>query len=462
MLKHKTFFLLLLFIVWTDLYCQDETWVNFRGYVETIGLGQWRYDIPDDPVSRADEWPLSDEIYQGLSFRANQFLKIDSDVGTSFTISINEFLISGLASTRFENDFWAWYLDLVTSGAAPVLSSSPSPNALFYSKVGSYVLAVELERFVVNHQADSWCISLGLQRMSRGYNHAFSPFDFLNPQSPGIEKAKPKGILASRFIWDFSPLDSVEVYWITPEDPLEKSIWGSVTGFISSHFLGDIVDLQLQYNLLFPEVDPNLELDGESLVSQEYEHLAGAAFKVDIGCGIFGEFVFQINPNTDIEVLFESVNAAVGVDYTFGVGEGLYILFEYFYQGTGQLSSNKSLNELYSSNEWYLQERRFRSLNSGYEIAQYNYNHYGFLMTELKTASEWNPYMTVLVGFDTYSAQFSAGVNSWLNSNAHFSAELLVPFDSQWWDMEDGVFGEFGPINQGYKGSLQLNFKYVF
>ena len=73
------------------------------------------------------------------------------------------------------------------------------------------------------------------------------------------------------------------------------------------------------------------------------ENKAGIDFKIDLGIGIWGEFVLKHN-HPENYVLPEWENyLTLGMDYTFGIGNGLNMVAEYFrFEGTTGISEQKT------------------------------------------------------------------------------------------------------------------------
>lgn len=364
-------------------YLFSETGYKFRGFVESTGRLNLSLDNTD-PNS------INREFNQGFFTLSNQYIKIKPESGMTIVASINQTILSGVSTEEYER----------------IQDSSPG----FYNVYDYYILGLDIERLYFNYRINRVKVALGLQRLSRGFNFAFTPFDFLGNE----------GKLSLVTEYETTDFSSLALYFIPSEDPMEKEIWSSTSGILYKLY-GGFVDFQAQYNLFFPKV-----YDGD------FNHLLGVAFKGDFIVGLSSEITYRLNE--------ECLDLSIGLDYTFYFDKELHIMCEYFFNGAG----------LSSGSDWQLGSTEL-----------YLFRHYFYGSLDLTVTDDLNMKLSGIYSPETLSGIGMYECNVRVSDSSTFTCEINVPMDKNAWDIDDidiKDIGEYGPLRVG--DELELSFIY--
>ena len=390
----------ILLLVTINLF--SETKYKFRGFVESTGLGSISLDHVRDPEL------IERKLNQGFTILSNQYIKIVPESGMSIVASINQTVLSGLGSEDYENTLDSGY-------------------SMLYGVNDSYILGIDIERLFFSYRVDRFKTSFGIQRLSRGFNFAFTPFDFININNVIISNS-PQGKLSLVTEYETSDFSNLALYFIPSEDPRSKEIWSSTTGLLFKQY-GGFVDFQAQYNLFFPET-----------YDKDYNHLFGIAFKGDFIVGLSFEVTYALN-GVNLELDDTFIDFSVGVDYTFDFSKDLLVRFEYYYNGSG----------LDSDNDW--------NLTIG-ELYPFKHNFYGSLKQTI--TADLSLDLSAMISPETASVLGILGVSYTVSDSSSLFFLANVPMDKTSWELDDvekDDIGEYGPIRLGYELMISLSYK---
>ncbi len=380
----------------------SETKYKFRGYVESTGLGNISLDHVRDPE------PIKRELNQGFTILSNQYIKIVPESGMSIVASINQTVLSGIGSTDYEN-------------------SQSSEYSMLYEVDDSYILGLDIERLFFSYRVDRLKTSFGIQRLSRGFTFAFTPFDFINTNSVTTSNS-PQGKLSLVTEYETSDFSNLALYFIPSEDPMQKEIWSSTTGLLFKQY-GGFVDFQAQYNLLFPEV-----------YNKDYKHLFGIAFKGDLIVGIASEITYTLDGG-DLELDEDCLDVSIGIDYTFDLEKELKVSFEYYFNGSG-LESDKNW-DLITGGEYPFKHNLYCSLNQ-------------------TITDDLSIDLSAIISPITESGIGMLNISYTVSDSSSLSFSANVPMDKTAWDINDVEMddvGEFGPLRLGNELQISLSYK---
>lgn len=355
--------LLILLLLSINLY--SETKVKFRGYVESSGL----CEVSND-----------DEVYQGYTILSNQYAKIIPEKGMNIIASVNQTFLSGLASDEY---------------------------SAIYGVKDSYILGFDIERLFFSYRVNRFKTSFGVQRLSRGFNFAFTPFDFINKNSVTTSNS-PQGKLSLVSEIETTDFSNISFYYIPPEDPMEKEITSTIAGVLFKQY-GGIVDFQAQYNYI------------------EDEHLVGLAFKGDLVVGYASEIVYTLDN--------ESFDISMGLDYTFDFEKELAVRFEYYLNSSG----------LESDDNWNV-----------YTTEQYPFKHnlYGSLNQTI--TDDLNIEVSAIVSPITESGIAMMDIDYRVSDSSSLKLKANLPVDNS------SDIGEYAPERLGHEMSIGVSYKIKF
>ena len=376
----------------TTISLFSETKFKFRGYVESTGSGYISLDTTDlNSIKR--------KFNQGFTILSNQYIKIVPESGMAIVASINQTFLSGIDSESYD-------------------------DTLLHALDDSYILGIDIERLFFSYRADRLKTSFGIQRLSRGFNFAFTPFDFINTNNVTTSNL-PQGKLSLITEYETSNFSNLALYFIPSKNPMEKEIWSSTTGILFKQY-GGFVDFQAQYNLLFPEV-----YDGD------YHHLFGIAFKGDFIVGLSSEVTYNLN-GSDPELNEECIDLSVGVDYTFDFEKELLVRAEYYLNGSG----------LDSDNNWDLNLH-----------GQYLFKHYFYGSLAQTVTDDLSISFSGIISPVSDSGLGMFGISYKVSDSSSLSFSANVPMDKTAWDLNDIDIGEYGSVRIGNELQVSLTYK---
>lgn len=383
----------LLFLLLLPLSLYSIPKVKFRGYTESSLLGSISLDLTEpDSIERRGN--------QGLSILSNQYIKLVPEKGISIIGSFNQIFLLGIAIDEYPP---------------------------FYNEDDSYLIGLDIERLYFNLRKGGFKTSFGVQRLSRGFNFAFTPFDFINSNSV-TSSNRPKGKLSLLMELETTPFSNISLYIIPSENPMEREIWSSTVGGLYKHY-GGIIDFQGQYNLIFPEVD-----------SGEYLHLLGLAFKGDHIVGYSLESLYTIS-REDPELEIENLDVSIGIDYTFDLTRELGIRAEYLFNGDG----------LDRDSNW-----------DPFQEDKYPFKHNLWGSLNLEATDELKVEVGGVFSIATTSALAMVKADYRVSDLSSLSLSADIPMDRTGWDRNDiqiDDIGEYGPLRMGNELSIALTYK---
>ncbi|MDR2551630.1 MAG: hypothetical protein LBD31_00470 [Treponema sp.] len=208
----------------------------------------------------------------------------------------------------------------------------------------NYIAALELERLYFRVQGEILQLDAGLLRLPFGYSLAWGPSDFLNPRSPLLPDARPRGVLGASFA--AYPLGDLKLltFASAPRDPLSVEGEGFILGLGGENHW-DKASVQGFYAFETPGGPYPLG-----------RHRGGLSVKADLELGFVAEALYTWNP--EAEESLKGLAAALGFDYSLVDGK-LYLLAEYLYSG----ETSSTAENLRLTNRHYLSASALYSLN---------------------------------------------------------------------------------------------------
>lgn len=339
----------------------------------------------------------------------------------------------------------------------------------------SFIGSFALERMQLAFDWDIIDVNVGVLRISRGFGYMFSPTDLFNPKNPINPGARPEGRLS--LLCNIWPDDSIriQVFAVAPDNPLEKTGWGSKFGIASNLYLGK-TNFEFLYSLLLPEIEYNTDpesLELPSYINNKFTHIAGFSLKADFEIGFFIDAIYRFEQRVfdsneyygkEFKV-YNLLEGAAGIDYTFD--NKIYILLEYMYYGSGMLDTDEEIDKIYensSDTDW--EEippiERKDILNLNLKPLPFLRHNYLFLMTQYPVINILDLGFNLLFGVDDVSCLFTLSVDLHdplrkINMNISGS----YPVDTHLFDSENPP-GEFGPIHLGFHQKYTLTFKFKY
>lgn len=379
-------------------YLNGETKYKFRGFVESKGLGSIVLNSNGDSIER--------EFHQGFSILSNQYIKIIPEDGISIVASINQTILSGVGSDDYSK-------------------SLENDDFSLYGAQDSYIVGLDIERLYFSYRNGSFKTSFGVQRLSRGFNFAFTPFDFINKNNVATSNA-PQGKLSLLGEFETTDFSSLSIYFLPSTKPTEREIWASTTGILIKQYDG-VFDFQAQYNLHFPEYEKG-----------EFEHLLGLAFKGDHIVGYSTETVYKFSDLTeDIDYL----DIALGFDYTFDFKKELGVRVEYMYREGGINSRDKW--DIYSRDQYPFKHNFFCSLNQ-------------YINDDLTLE------LSAVISPLTTSVLPMVNIDYRVSNSSYLTLSVDVPMDSTNWNLNNvnsDNIGEYGPLRVGNELYIAIIYK---
>jgi hypothetical protein len=261
----------------------------------------------------------------------------------------------------------------IAKTAADMAAVSPEPfPATAFAGGENFAAAMELERLYFRLKGEALQLDTGLLRIPLGYSLVWGPTDFLNPRSPLIPDARPRGVLGTSF--SAYPTDTMKIFAFAsaPKNPLNAEGQGYTTG-VGTDKHWDKCSIQGFYAYETPGL------------YQYGRHRGGFSLKADIEVGLTADALYTYDPaaNTGIEGL----SGAAGIDYSFFSGD-LTASAEYLYSGR----KSSTAENLGLTNNHYL------ALTALYRINDYTRLNFSF-MAGLDDVSflpalgaEWEPF----------------------------------------------------------------------
>jgi hypothetical protein len=232
------------------------------------------------------------------------------------------------------------------AGQVAALSPQGPFPASAYVSGENYTAALELERLYFRIRGETLQLDTGLLRIPLGYSLVWGPTDFLNPRSPLLPDARPRGVLGSSF--SAYPTDTLKIlaFAAAPKDPL-ISDGGGYTAGVGAEKHWDKASLQGFYAY---------ETPGEPYTGGR--HRGGLSLKADIELGFVADALYTYD--YEAKTTIDGLAAAAGLDYSFFKGD-LTLLSEYLYSG-----ENSSIAESMG-----LQRRHYIAATAVYRINDY-------------------------------------------------------------------------------------------
>jgi hypothetical protein len=186
----------------------------------------------------------------------------------------------------------------------------------------------------------------------------FNVRDATNSLDPQARPAGKWGIHATFFVQD---MWKIELFGLTPDNPLEKGAWGSKAGAASTLSLGK-TNFDLLASVFLPAVKYASDPASQSLppyTNNDFTEVAGFAVKADVEIGLHIEAVYRIENRALATgnwygkdfMWYRGLEAVLGADHTFA-DLHLYVLGEYQFYGPGHVDCGESLDALYTSPGW--------------------------------------------------------------------------------------------------------------
>lgn len=195
---------------------------------------------------------------------------------------------------------------------------------------------VSLDRSYLRLNFKRWQLIAGKQRIAWGLSLRWSPFDVFNRINLLESTEEKPGINAFRLSLPLSSTNSIEASFI-PQIDLDSSSYGLRSYFnllntgVELYAIRDAISRDVPTGRLYGDIF-GITLKGDLEVGWWFEGayvLEGERRKAEDGRKISSS-----NP----EPRFEMV---MGSDYTFTLGDGLYLMVEYRYNGAGESNAQK-------------------------------------------------------------------------------------------------------------------------
>ncbi|HRX16945.1 MAG TPA: hypothetical protein P5123_11585 [Spirochaetota bacterium] len=300
---------------------------------------------------------------------------------------------------------------------------------------------IEIERLYMSIYGEKSDISTGFMRIPFGYGQAFKPSDFINPQNPLYPEARLKGVLGASaqfyHIQDFK----IQLFAADRSDSAhymeERSI---LAGGPSLDYHNSLFSIQTLYAIQQP-----IDRSSNSPV-----HFAGLSLKFDATAGFAIDTLYAHDGEDSGEP--DGLKAAFGVDYSLLKGK-LYLLMQYFYNGTSSLKSSDKLDKLYGSDDWYKLPPYDRIPVNGFH--EYYRRHY-LLLNGVYNLSDYTSISAIIVAnIEDYSLIPSIRIEHQPFQGLTLGLTFRKPIDP--YIINDGSKGELGPHHTGYKNQLLID-----
>ncbi|HOK40491.1 MAG TPA: hypothetical protein PLD27_05570 [bacterium] len=209
-------------------------------------------------------------------------------------------------------------------------------EGITYNKLQNYELAmlgisedtgkksdIKIDRAYIDFKIKNFDIRTGRQRIAIGTSYLFSVLDILNKKKLNEPQYELQGIDAIKFKYNFSDVTNMNIYYLPYLD-----FDGSISVF---HF----------YSLI-NNFDVNLIYYFDRLNKRE---ISGLAIKNEKRIGYWCEIEYTDYSDYLSQILVSNKSnfykVVCGIDYTFSIGTGLYLLSEYLYDGGAEKDKNK-------------------------------------------------------------------------------------------------------------------------
>lgn len=181
---------------------------------------------------------------------------------------------------------------------------------------------VKLDRAYFQLSREKTQLIVGMQRISLGKSFVWSPFDVFNRVNMLEPQEEKRGVNAVKFTYYPSNLSRIMLI-ASPSETLSESRLGFITDF-------NYKNTDFQLGIIH-------DFDGF-----RKRYIAGFNLKgeIEVGYWIETAFISQENYLPGILAQLEEdkkwyTNFILGIDYTFDIGNGLYVMTEYFNDNSG-------------------------------------------------------------------------------------------------------------------------------
>ncbi|GHU22822.1 hypothetical protein FACS1894172_07980 [Spirochaetia bacterium] len=324
------------------------------------------------------------------------------------------------ANLRFQTklrDYASIYGAVNLIAATGNIAAAAVSTSTAYVSGENYAAALELERLYFRIRGEALQLDTGLLRIPLGYSLVWGPTDFLNPRSPLLPDARPRGVLGASF--SAYPTDTLKflAFAAAPKDPLISD--GFIAG-VGAEKHWDKASLQGFYAYESPE-DPYTW----------GRHRIGFSLKADIELGFVADALYTYD--YEAKTTIDGLAAAVGFDYSFFKGD-LSLLAEYLYSG-----ENSSIAESMG-----LQHRHYIAMTAVYSINDY---------TRLN--------LTAMASLEDVSFLPIFGVEYEPFQGMTLNLSCQVPLDRDLFTGR-GNHGELGPVKTGSHALITLKTRLKF
>ncbi|MBN2434352.1 MAG: hypothetical protein JXK07_03695 [Spirochaetes bacterium] len=300
---------------------------------------------------------------------------------------------------------------------------------------------IEIERLYMSIYSEKSDISAGFMRIPFGYGQAFKPSDFINPRNPLYPEARLKGVLGANAQFYHIQDIKIQLFAADRSDSAqyieENSI---VAGGASLDYHNPLFSVQTLYAIQQP-----VEHSSNSPV-----HFAGLSLKFDAIAGFAIDTLYAHDGEDSGEP--DGLKAAFGIDYSLLKGK-LYLLMQYFYNGTSSLKSSDKLDKLYGSDEWYKLSPYDRIPANGFH--EYYRRHY-LLLNGVYNLSDYTSISAIIVAnIEDYSFIPSIRTEHQPFQGLTLGLTFRIPVDL--YVINGGSKGELGPHHAGYKNQLLID-----
>jgi hypothetical protein len=329
------------------------------------------------------------------------------------------------ANLRFQTklrDYASFYGAVNLIAATGNIAAAAVSTSTAYVSGENFAAALELERLYFRIRGEALQLDTGLLRIPLGYSLVWGPTDFLNPRSPLLPDARPRGVLGASF--SAYPADTVKIlaFAAAPKNPLTSDGGGYTIG-VGAEKHWDKASLQGFYAYETPG-------GHESPWGALGLHRGGLSLKADIELGFVADALYTYD--YEAETTIDGLAAAAGFDYSFFKGD-LTLLSEYLYSGENS-STAESMG---------LQRRHYIAMTAVYRINDY---------TRLN--------LTCMAGLEDISFLPILGVEYEPFQGMTLNLSCQVPLDRDLFSAGDP--GELGPVKTGSHALITLKARLKF
>jgi hypothetical protein len=211
------------------------------------------------------------------------------------------------------------------------IATHPFDTASYYGDIQAY-------RAWVRYSSSRWELRLGLQKISFGSSYLFRPlmwFDQIDPRDPLKLTNGVWGLLSRYYFKNNANLWLWCLYGNTKPRPWDIGKTNKYIPELGGRFQHPIPTGEIALSYHFRMADTR----GMGPQVQEYDQIPenriGLDTKVDLKVGLWFEGTW-ITKSRDIGELTNQEIFCFGADYTFGIGNGIYVLFEQLLYANGE------------------------------------------------------------------------------------------------------------------------------